>query len=140
MQTYVILGVIGVHTAFYLLEQPDTKRVICVGRNPEKPVPFTLELGKGDPRYAYHQIHVVYEQDRLFEMLDEEKPEIIINYAAQGEGAVSWSKSWRFYETNATALAKMTEEIQKRSYLQRWIQIGTSELYGSCDFAAKEET
>src|SRR5207247_3506270 len=25
-------------------------------------------------------------------------------------------------------------------YLERWIQIGTSELYGSCDFPAKEDT
>ena len=73
MKTYMILGgngVFGVHTAFFLLEQSDTKRVICVGRNPEKPEPFTLNLGKGDPRYAYHQVHVVFEHDRLMELLD----------------------------------------------------------------------
>jgi dTDP-glucose 4,6-dehydratase len=143
MKTYVILGgngVFGIHAAFYLLEHANPKKVICVGRNPEKPPAFTLSLGKGDPRYAYHQIHVVYEQDRLFELFDAEKPSVIVNFAAQGEGAASWSKSWRFYETNATALAKMTEELKSRSYLKRWIQIGTSELYGSCDFPAKEDT
>jgi dTDP-glucose 4,6-dehydratase len=143
MKTYVVLGgngVFGVHAAFYLLEHADPKKVICVGRNAEKPEAFTLNLGKGDPRYAYHQIHVVYEQDRLFELFDAEKPEVIVNFAAQGEGAVSWKKSWRFYETNATALAKMTEELLSRDYLERWIQIGTSELYGSIDFPAKEET
>lgn len=143
MKTYVILGgngVFGVHAASYLLENAHPKKVICVGRNPEKAEPFTLNLGKGEPRYAYNQIHVVYEQDRLFELFDAEKPDVIVNFAAQGEGAVSWSKSWRFYETNAVALARMTEELLKRSYLKRWIQIGTSELYGSCDFAAKEDT
>lgn len=143
MKTYVILGgngVFGVHAAFYLLRNADPKKVICVGRNPEKPAPFTLALGEGDPRYLYHQIHVVYEQDRLFEMFDAEQPEVIVNFAAQGEGAVSWRKSWRFYETNTTALAKMTEELMSRDYLQRWVQIGTSELYGSVDFAATEDT
>lgn len=143
MKTYIILGgngVFGVQAALYLLEHALPKKVICVGRNPEKAEPFTLNLGKGDPRYAYHQIHVVHEQDRLFELFDAEKPDVIVNFAAQGEGAVSWSKSWRFYETNATALARMTEELQKRSYLKRWIQIGTSELYGSCDFPAREDT
>ncbi|OLE55871.1 MAG: dTDP-glucose 4,6-dehydratase [Acidobacteria bacterium 13_1_20CM_3_53_8] len=143
MKTYVILGgngVFGVHAAFYLLEHADPKKVICVGRNPEKPEAFTLNVGRGDPRYVYHQIHVVYEQDRLFEMFDAERPEVIINFAAQGEGAASWSKFWRFYETNSVALAKMTEELLHRDYLERWIQIGTSELYGSCDFPAKEET
>lgn len=143
MKTYAILGgngVFGVQAAFYLLQNANPKKVICIGRNPEKPAPFTLELGKGDPRYLYHQIHVVYEQDRLFEVFDAEKPDVVVNFAAQGEGAVSWAKSWRFFETNAVALAKMTEEIAKRNYLKRWIQIGTSELYGSCDFAAKEDT
>lgn len=143
MKTYAILGgngVFGVQAAFYLLEHADPKKVICIGRNPEKPEAFTLNLGKGDPRYEYHQVHVLYEQDRLFELFDVERPQVIINFAAQGEGAASWSKFWRFYETNAVALAKMTEELLHRDYLERWTQIGTSELYGSCDFAAKEDT
>jgi dTDP-glucose 4,6-dehydratase len=143
MNTYVILGgngVFGVHTALYILQHANPKKVICIGRNSEKPRPFTLDLGKNDPRYVYHQIHVVYEQDRLFDLFDAERPEVIINYAAQGEGAASWSKSWRFYETNATALARMTEDLRSRDYLQRWIQIGTSELYGSTDRPAREDT
>jgi dTDP-glucose 4,6-dehydratase len=142
LKTYVILGgngVFGVHTAFYLLEHAEPRKVICVGRNPEKPPAFTLDLGKGDARYAYHQIHVVHEQDRLFELFDRERPEVVISYAAQGEGAASWKSSWRFYETNATALARMTEDLMKRDYLERWIQIGTSELYGSVDTPSDEE-
>jgi dTDP-glucose 4,6-dehydratase len=142
MKTYVVLGgngVFGVHTALYLLANANPKKVICVGRNPEKPEPFTLNLGKGDPRYAYHQIHLVHEQDRLFELFDREKPEVIISYAAQGEGAVSWKKSWRFFETNGTALVKMSEELMSRSYLERFIQIGTSELYGSVTEPSSED-
>jgi len=143
MKTYVVLGgggVFGVHTAMYLLEHANPKKVICVGRNPEKPEPFSLNIGKGDPRYAYHQIHVVHEQDRLFDLFDKERPEVIISYAAQGEGAVSWRRSWYFFETNGTALVKMAEELMSRKYLERFIQIGTSELYGSVDVAAKEDT
>src|SRR5438132_13262469 len=34
----------------------------------------------------------------------------------------------------------MAEELMQRKYLERFIQIGTSELYGSVDFAAKEDT
>jgi dTDP-glucose 4,6-dehydratase len=143
MKTYVILGgggSFGVHTALYLLANADARKVICVGRNPEKPGPFSLNVGQGDARYAYHQIHLVHEQDRLFELFDAEKPEVIISYAAQGEGAVSWKKSWRFFETNCVALVKMSEDLMKRDYLERFIQIGTSELYGSVDFPAREDT
>ena len=141
MTTYAILGgngVFGVHTAFHLLAQNDTDKVICVGRNPEKPEPFTLRLGEGDARYRYYQIHIVFEQDLLFEMLDRERPDVIINFAAQGEGAVSWKYSWRYFDTNVTALARITEDLLKRSYMKRWVQIGTSELYGSVDAPARE--
>ena len=57
---------------------------------------------------------MTYELDLLLELLDREKPEIIINYAAQGEGAVSWENSWRFFETNAVGLTHLVEELGKR--------------------------
>jgi len=140
---YVVLGgggSFGVHTSDYLLKNANPERVIAIGRHSEKPEPFTLGVGKGDPRYSYHAYHITYELDSVMELLDKEKPQVIINYAAQGEGAVSWKNSWRFFETNAVALAKMTEELMRRDYLERWIQIGTSELYGSVSEPSTEDT
>ena len=142
MKTYAILGAggsFGIHTAFYLLDHATPKKVIGVGRNPLRPEPFSLNIEKRK-NFQYHAYHITYEMDSLLELLDREKPQVIVNYAAQGEGAVSWKKSWRFFETNSMALAKLSEELMKRDYLERFIQIGTSELYGSVDFAAKEDT
>jgi len=139
---YAVLGgggSFGINTSKYLLEQPDIERVISVGRNPAKPGPFTLDVGKGDRRYAYHAYHVTHELDLLLELLDREKPQVIVNYAAQGEGAVSWKHSWRFFETNSMALARLAEALMSRDYLERFIQIGTSELYGSMDVPARED-
>jgi dTDP-glucose 4,6-dehydratase len=139
---YAVLGgggSFGIHTSKYLLEQPATTRVVAIGRNPPKPEPFSLNVGKGDPRYSYQAYHVTYELDLLLELLDREKPQVIINYAAQGEGAVSWKHSWRFFETNSMALARLTEALMSRDYLERFIQIGTSELYGSVDVPARED-
>lgn len=135
MKTYVLLGgggVFAIHLAKYLLENADPRRVICVGRNPPAAPPFTLEVGKGDPRYGYEQIHIVFEQDRLFELFDRERPEVIVNFAALAY-ATSWEKSYRYYETNVVALARMCEELLKRKFLERFIQVGTSELYGPVD-------
>jgi dTDP-glucose 4,6-dehydratase len=140
---YAVLGgggSFGIHTSKYLLDQAGAERVIAVGRNPAKPEPFTLNVGNGDKRYSYHAYHVTHELDLLLELLDREKPQVIINYAAQGEGAVSWRHSWRFFETNSMALARLAEALMSRDYLERFIQIGTSELYGSVDFPAKETT
>ena len=139
---YAVLGAggsFGAHTCKYLLERPDTERVIAIGRNTPKPEAFTLNVGKGDRRYSYHAYHVTYELDLLLELLDRERPQVIVNYAAQGEGAVSWKHSWRFFETNSMGLARLAEALMSRDYLERFIQIGTSELYGSVETPARED-
>ncbi len=140
-KTYCILGgggSFGIHAAMYLLDHANPKKVIGVGRNILRPGPFSLNIDKR-PGYEYHARHITYELDLLLELLDREKPEVIVNFAAQGEGAVSWKNSWRFFETNSTALARLSEELMKRDWLERFIQIGTSEMYGSVDHAAKED-
>ena len=139
---YAVLGAggsFGVHTCKYLLERSDAERVIAIGRNTPKPAAFTLNVGKGDRRYSYHAYHVTYELDLLLELLDRERPQVIVNYAAQGEGAVSWKHSWRFFETNSMGLARLAEALMARDYLERFIQIGTSELYGSVETPARED-
>tara|TARA_B100000945_G_scaffold320932_1_gene332829 strand:- start:22 stop:1017 length:996 start_codon:yes stop_codon:yes gene_type:complete len=140
-KTYAVIGgggSFGIHAALYLLNNANPKKVLGIGRNPLRPEPFSLNIDQID-NYEYHARHITYEMDLLLELLDKEKPEIIINFAAQGEGAVSWEHSWRFFETNSMALAKFTEELSKRDWLERFIQIGTSEMYGSVNHAANEE-
>lgn len=138
---YCILGgggSFGIHAAMYLLDHADPEKVIGVGRNPLRPGPFSLGIEK-HKRYEYHARHVTHELDLLLELLDKEKPQVIVNFAAQGEGAVSWKHSWRFFETNSMALARLSEELMKRDWLERFIQIGTSEMYGSVDHASAED-
>jgi dTDP-glucose 4,6-dehydratase len=100
---------------------------------------FSLNIDK-KKKYKYLTYHIYYEMDLMLEQLDQLKPDIIICYAAQGEGAVSWKNSWRFFETNSVALTKLVEELSKRNYLKNFIQIGTSELYGSVASPSKEES
>ena len=137
---YLILGgggSFGIHTALYFLNNLSPAKVIGVGRNPLRPEPFSLNVEKFD-NYEYQTFHITYEIDLFMEYLDQEKPDYIINYAAQGEGAVSWKNSWRYFETNSMALAKLTELLMTRKWLKRFIQIGTSEMYGSVEVPSKE--
>jgi dTDP-glucose 4,6-dehydratase len=122
----------------FLLEHANPKRVVGIGRNPLRSEPFSLGIERRE-RFEYRALHVTHELDLLLEYLDQVRPDVIINYAAQGEGAVSWKHSWRFFETNSMALARLTEELMKRDYLDRFIQIGTSEMYGSVEHAANED-
>jgi dTDP-glucose 4,6-dehydratase len=71
-------------------------------------------------------------------LLDKEKPAVIVNFAALAH-STSWSKSWRYYETNVTTLAQICEELMKRDYFERFLQVGTSELYGNTKSPAAED-
>jgi dTDP-glucose 4,6-dehydratase len=129
---YLLLGGAGVfalHTAKYLLEQKETELVVCVGRNIVKNPAFNLNIGNNDKRYIFKPCHIVYEQDFLFEYLEEYKPDFVINFAALAY-ATSWDKSFRYYDTNVTAVSKICEFLSNKSYLKKFLQIGTSELYG----------
>jgi dTDP-glucose 4,6-dehydratase len=138
---YCILGGAGsfaIQTAKHLLEDEDAT-VLGVGRNPIRARPWAFTLGIEDhPRFKYRAHHVTHELDELLETLDQEQPEAIINFAAQGEGAVSWKHSWRFFETNSVTLPRLVEALSSRPWLKRFIQIGTSEMYGSVAAPAKE--
>src|SRR5437764_3429549 len=140
-KTYAILGgggSFGIHAARYLLDHANPKKVLGIGRNPLRNSAFSLDIDKRDG-YEYHARHITYELDLLLELLDREKPDVIVNFAAQGEGAVSWKHSWRFFETNSMGLARLAEALMARDYLERFIQIGTSELYGSVETPARED-
>jgi len=139
-KTYAILGgggSFGIHAAKYLLENADPKKVISIGRNPLRSEPFSLRIDEMK-NFEYHARHLTYEFDLLMDLLDKEQPDVIVNFAAQGEGAVSWKHSWRFFETNSMALARLAEELGKRDWLERFIQIGTSEMYGAVTTPSKE--
>ncbi len=140
-KSYAILGgggAFGVHAALHLLDCADPTKVIGIGRNPLRPEPFSLRIERREG-YRYYARHLTYEMDLLLELLDQEKPQVIVNFAAQGEGAASWKHSWRFFETNSMALAKFAEELMKRDWLEHFIQIGTSEMYGSVERPARED-
>ncbi len=140
MYKYLLLGgagVFAVNTAKFLLELSETEKVISVGRNIERGSFYTLDVGKDDTRYEYHQMHIVFELDRLFELIDKVKPDFIINFAALAY-ATSWEKSFRYYETNLVSVAKICEFLQEKKFLKKFVQIGTSELYGSVDKPVNE--
>src|SRR6266704_6938947 len=99
-------GSFGIHAALYLLRNTDAEKVIGIGRSPLRIGAFSVGIEK-EPQFEYHQRHITYELDLLLELLDREKPEVIVNFAAQGEGAASWKHSWRFFETNSMALARL---------------------------------
>jgi dTDP-glucose 4,6-dehydratase len=122
-------GVFGNHFANYVLSENLADRVISIGRNPRKSEVYTLGVGKNDKRFRYYQVHILHELDILMKILDIEKPQCIINFAALAY-ATSWNDSYRYYDANLIALSKIVEIIKDKSYFEHWMQIGSAEVYG----------
>lgn len=143
-KVYCILGgggAFGIHASHYLLSNADPHKVVGIGRGPMRPNEFALGiLGRED--YEYRQLHIGHEFDLLCEYLNFIRPQVIVNFAAQGEGAASWRHSWRFFDTNAVALVRLHEWLSSQNWFNPsglFVQIGTSELYGSTETPARED-
>lgn len=143
MKSYLILGgngPLGVQLTRHLLLNHPHLSVVSVGRHPERPPPFSLHHGIDDSRFEYQKIHIVHEPESLLELIQNRQPEVIVNLAAQAESSASWKNASYFFETNAVALAKIVEPLIGKPWLKKWVQISTSEIYGSLQEPANEET
>jgi len=137
---YLILGgagVFGVHNCLDLLNRKDTELVISVGRNRQFKSAYTLGL-EDKKNYTYEQLHITFEVDRLIDLIEKYKPDVIINYAALAY-ATSWQYSYKYYDTNLMSIVKLCEYLTNKNFLKKFIQISSSELYGSTDSPAKEK-
>jgi dTDP-glucose 4,6-dehydratase len=113
--------------------------VIGIGRSALKGPAF--ELGARKEGYDYHVYSVGPDTEFIVKLLQGEKPSVIVNFSAQGEGQASFeSAHWKyFYRTNTQALVELTEKLHGEKWLHRFIQVGTSELYGSVTDPATED-
>jgi len=126
-------GCFALNFAKYL----DAQGIDCfgIGRSKRKSRPFWLV----NHDYLYYQKHIVDEFSPTMALLDYEKPDVIVNFAAQGEGAASFGENAPdFFRTNVWGLSRIAWLLTQRSYLKRFIHIGSSEVYGSVDIPSKE--
>jgi len=106
-----------------------------IGRSGPKPTPF-WNVPKD---FRFWELHLVTQLPQIMGVLDELQPEVIVNYAAQGEGAASFGDNAPdYFSTNCVALSRLCCELRKRNYIERFVQIGSSEVYGSPKDPAKE--
>lgn len=126
-------GCFGVHLAKHLLSKGD--QVFGVGRGELNP-PWDLGV-LPDKNFAYYKINI--SDPGLFEVMAGAQPDIIVNFAALAY-ATSWDNPAAYYETNLVAVARITEWLSHNApWLHRFVQIGSSEVYGSTSYPADED-
>lgn len=113
-----------------LLDDPENE-VIGVSRSPEKSALFLgYKLREDLSRYLYFKMDLNSDMPELLDLLDIEKPEYMVNFAAQSEVAPSWEHPEHWFETNCVALARLVNHLSRRNYLRRYLHISSPEAYG----------
>ena len=74
----------------------------------------------------------------LMGLLDDFRPDFVVNFAAQGMVAESWLNPTHWYKTNLLSQVAFHDELRKRTYLKKYIHISTPEVYGDTQDWIKE--
>ena len=142
MKRYAVIGsnsFTGSHIVDALLREPDN-RVIAISRSPEYKDLFLPYNPRAASNLQFHQIDIVRSFDSLVELLDAVKPQVVINVAALSEVELSHCLPAQYFETNCLAVVKLCDHLRTCSYLQLYVHISSTEIFGSCDSPATEET
>ncbi|MBI4371687.1 MAG: GDP-mannose 4,6-dehydratase [Elusimicrobia bacterium] len=115
-----------------LLGDP-ARQVLGVSRSPERSALFLRCKSRADlSRYRYVRADLNQDMDSLLALLDRERPDAVVNFAAQSEVAPSWERPEDWFQTNTVALARLVNHLRRRDYLRRWLQVSSPEAYGTC--------
>jgi dTDP-glucose 4,6-dehydratase len=138
--SYAVIGsncFTGSHIVDALLELPES-RVLGISRALEYQDLFLPYKRHQGDRFEFHQIDAVKQYEELIGLLDERKPDVVINVAALSEVALSNHRPVEYFEINTLAVAKLCNHLRTTSYLQRYVHISSAEIFGSCDGAVDE--
>lgn len=122
----------GSHFVDLLLKNSDCE-VIGVSRSPERDTLFLPYKKLNSDRFSFHQMNLNENLSDMMELFDQRKPDVIVNFAAQGEVGPSWENPEQWFRTNCIGIANLANELKDREYLNRYVHISSPEVYGTCE-------
>ena len=140
MRKYLVVGAnsfSGSHFVSHLLEQGHD--VVGLSRSPEPTFPFLPRLWsttKGS--YTFMQVDLNAPSADFCAELSVQRPQVVVNFAAQGMVAQSWDAPWDWFQTNTVALSRFLQQLMELPSLEKYVHISTPEVYGSTDGWIKE--
>ena len=136
-------GFIGSNFIKYLLTNPEIDEEINIinldkqtyagqGKNIE-------HLGlSNDPRYKFIKVDICNKEE-INRIFNQEKPEIIFNFAAESHVDNSIKDSDNFIKSNIVGTVNLLNATRENK-IEKFIQISTDEVYGSTNQGSFDET
>jgi len=118
--------------SFESYARKDYDKVIGLGRSGLPLGVFdSASLVRAEKNYTFVNFDLNKDLKAILELIEEEKINFIVNFAAQSMVAQSWETPEDWYEANVLSLAKLTKHLVKNSTIEKFIQFTTPEVYGS---------
>jgi dTDP-glucose 4,6-dehydratase len=128
----------GASFVAFLLEQG--ARVIGVSRSPEPHrvfLPYRWSNGGGD--FLFHQCDLNHDLDRLMSIVSFERPDYVVNFAAQSMVGESWKNPDHWFMTNVVSAVRLHERLRHCDFLRKYVHVTTPEVYGSTSGFIRED-
>lgn len=121
-------GFIGSNFVFHMLQAHPDYRIVCLDKLTYAGNLSTLELVLQQANFRFVKADICDRQavDKLFQ---EEKPDIVVNFAAESHVDRSIENPGIFLETNIMGTAVLMDACRKYG-IQRYHQVSTDEVYG----------
>jgi dTDP-glucose 4,6-dehydratase len=105
--------------------------VIGVSRSPEPDPAMLPYRWIPHERFSFRQLDLNRDLEGIVEIANEFRPEYVVNFAAQSMVPQSWAHPEHWFQTNTIALVKLCDRLRHFSFLRKFVQISTPEVYGS---------
>lgn len=121
----------GANFVDYVLENTDHE-VIGISRSLEYN-PVFLPYKRHGIRFRFFQFDLNKDMQKILNLIESERIEYIVNYAAQGMVGQSWDNPLHWFKTNCISIVELTDNLRKLDFIKKYVQISTPEIYGSID-------
>ena len=92
-------------------------------------LPYTWSKHK--KHFQFHRLDINTDLEDILDLIFDEKPQYILNFAAQSMVSQSWTSPEDWFQTNTIGTVKLLNNLQKNTtFLKSYVHITTPEVYG----------
>ena len=121
-------GFIGSNFIYHMLEKYPDYRIICVDCLTYAGNMSTLKTALDNPAFKFLKISIT-DRQAVYSIFEEEKPDIVVNFAAESHVDRSIENPEIFLDTNIKGTAVLMDACRKYG-IKRYHQVSTDEVYG----------
>lgn len=113
--------------------------VTGMSRSREPALPFLPYKWRSDGHFHFLQLDLNKNLAEILDWIERERPEYIVNFAAQSMVAQSWDHPQDWFMTNTVSTIALHNALKRSDFLKRYVHVSTPEVYGSCPGNVKED-